>query len=252
MNENLVSIIMPNYNTVKYIEESVLSVLNQTYKEFELIIVDDDSDDESVNLIKNMADSRIKLFCLNRNKGAANARNVAIENASGHYIAFMDSDDIWAPEKLDKQIKFMRNNDVSFLATYYDYVDFKGRNLNRVIKGKLVRNYWQLLKDCPGNSTIIYDAELLGKTYVPIIKRRNDYLMWLKVIKKAKLIYVIPEVLVHYRVREGSLSRNKINLIKYHWHIYRQYEKLNLLVSGYLIFYLMIRGIIRKINNLNI
>ncbi|MCX7578421.1 glycosyltransferase family 2 protein [Leuconostoc falkenbergense] len=249
MREDIVSIIMPNYNTAEYVENSIWSVLNQTYGNLELIIVDDMSYDNSKNIIKKLAmtDSRINLICLDENKGAANARNLGIDLAKGRYIAFIDSDDIWAFNKLEKQLKFMKDKKISFVASYYDYIDYTGKRLDRIVRGKITRNYWDLLKDCPGNSTIIYDSQILGKTFVPLIKKRNDYLMWINVIKKAKLIYVIPDILVHYRIRSNSLSYNKKDLIKYHWRIYRNYEKLNVFKSSYLIFHLVRKGVIRKL-----
>lgn len=252
MREDIVSIIMPNYNTAEYVENSIWSVLNQTYENLELIIVDDMSSDNSISIIKKLAmiDSRIKIICLDENKGAANARNVGIDLANGKYISFIDSDDIWVSDKLEKQLKFMKDKKISFVASYYDYIDYNGRSLNRTVGGARVRNYWELLKNCPGNSTIIYDSQILGKTFVPLIKRRNDYLMWINVIKKANLIYVMPDVLVHYRIRSNSLSYNKKSLIKYHWEIYRNYEKLNVCKSSYLILHLVRKGVIRKLLSL--
>lgn len=249
MSFELVSVIMPNYNTGRYVVDAINSVLNQTYKNLELIIVDDKSEDDSINVLKEIAskDARVKLILLSKNSGAANARNIAVEKAHGRYISFIDSDDIWSTDKIDKQVKFMRDRNVSFVASYYDYIDFENKNLNHIVKGPLLRDYFGVLKYCPGNSTVIYDAVKLGKTTIPLIKRRNDYVMWLKVIKKSKQLYIIPDILVHYRIRPGSLSSNKKGLVKYHWRIYRKYEKLNLITTLYLIIYLSTRGIYRKI-----
>lgn len=249
MNLELVSVIMPSYNTGTYVSDSIESVLQQTYRNLELIIVDDHSTDGSVNLIKDIAlkDERIKLIVLPENSGAANARNIAINKAQGQYISFIDSDDLWVSDKIEKQVKFMRTKNVSFVASYYEYINFNNEKMNRIIRGSLKRDYYGVLKNSPGNSTVIYDVLAVGKTYVPLIKKRNDYVMWLQIIKKAKQLYVMPEVLVHYRIRPGSLSSNKKGLIKYHWYIYRNYEKLNVFSTLYLITNLMIRGIYRKI-----
>lgn len=249
MSDELVSVIMPNYNTGQYVVDAIQSVLNQTYKNVELIVVDDHSTDDSIGILKNIVanDERVKLIVLPKNKGAANARNIAIEKAQGRYISFIDSDDIWLTDKIEKQIKFMKAKNVAFVASYYDYIDFNNKSLNRVVKGPLLRDYFGVLKYCPGNSTVMYDAFKLGKTTIPLIKRRNDYVMWLKVIKKSKQLYIMPDILVHYRIRPGSLSSNKKGLVKYHWHIYRNYEKLNLITTLYLITYLSTRGIYRKI-----
>ncbi|MDI6572590.1 glycosyltransferase family 2 protein [Leuconostoc lactis] len=248
-NNGLVSVIMPNYNTGEYVIDAINSVLRQTYSDIELIVVDDKSNDDSVSSIKEMAnlDERIKLVLLDENQGAANARNIGIQQARGKYLAFIDSDDIWIQTKLEKQLKYMSDNNIAFLASYYDYVDFQNNSLNKVIKGPLERDYFEVLRNCPGNSTVIYNTEMLGKTTIPLIRRRNDYVMWLKVIKKAKMLYVMPEILVHYRIRPNSLSSKKTGLVKYHWYIYRKIEKLNFFISLYLIFYLVGRGVGRKI-----
>ena len=246
---NLVSVIMPNYNTEDFIEESVESVLKQSYRNFELIIVDDLSTDNSVRKIKELQklDERIKLIELKSNGGAANARNTAIEHANGEFIAFIDSDDIWVDEKLRIQVEFMKKENLTFVGSYYKYIDFEGNDLNKVIRGKTLRNYWQILKDSPGNSTVIYNVRTLGKTYVPIIKKRNDYLMWLNVIKKAKSITILPEILVNYRIRPNSLSHSKKGLVKYHWKIYRKYEHLGMIKSIYLVIYFITKGVLRKL-----
>lgn len=248
MNLELVSVIMPNYNTGTYVSDSIESVLKQTYRNLELIIVDDHSTDDSVSLIKDIAlkDERIKLIILPENGGAANARNIAIDKAQGRYISFIDSDDLWVSDKIEKQVKFMRTKNVSFVASYYEYINFNNEKMNRVIRGSLKRDYYGVLKNSPGNSTVIYDVLAVGKTYVPLIKKRNDYVMWLQIIKKTKQLYVMPEVLVHYRIRPGSLSSDKKGLIKYHWCIYRNYEKLNVFFTLWLITNLIIRGIYRK------
>lgn len=246
---NLVSVIMPNYNTEDFIEESVESVLKQTYHNFELIIVDDLSTDNSVRKIKELQklDERIKLIELKNNGGAANARNIAIEHANGEFIAFIDSDDIWVDEKLRIQVEFMKKENLTFVGSYYKYIDFEGNDLNKVIRGKTLRNYWQILKESPGNSTVIYNARILGKTYVPIIKKRNDYLMWLNVIKKARSVTILPEILVNYRIRPNSLSHSKRGLVKYHWKIYRKYEHLSIAKSIYLVMYFITKSILRKL-----
>lgn len=246
---NLVSVIMPNYNTEDFIEESVESVLKQNYHNFELIIVDDLSTDNSVRKIKELQklDERIKLIELKNNGGAANARNIAIEHANGEFIAFIDSDDIWVDEKLRIQVEFMKKENLTFVGSYYKYIDFEGNDLNKVIRGKTLRNYWQILKESPGNSTVIYNARILGKTYVPIIKKRNDYLMWLNVIKKARSVTILPEILVNYRIRPNSLSHSKRGLVKYHWKIYRKYEHLSIAKSIYLVMYFITKSILRKL-----
>ena len=236
-NNNLVSIIMPTYNAVKYIRESIQSILDQTYENWELIVVDDCSVDETVSVINTYVDDRIHLVKLPENKGAAVARNTALENVSGKYIAFLDSDDLWHKEKLSKQLKFMQDNNYLFTSTDYGEINESGKKTGVVVKSHPKLDYNGVLKYCPGNSTVMYNAEELGIFFIPDIKRRNDFVMWLQVIKKAEYIYGLPEVMTYYRVREGSLSKDKKKLIKYQWKVYRDIEKLPLVKSIFLLFH---------------
>jgi len=238
MSEDLVSIIMPAYNCGDFIGIALDSVVAQTYQNWELIVVDDCSTDNTAEIVKEYMrrDSRIKYLRLDKNSGAAVARNTAIDIAKGKYIAFLDSDDVWFPNKLSKQIEFMKKNGYTFTCTSYTKIDEKGNYL-RTVKARIKNDYEDILKNCPGNSTVIYDSEKLGKFKVPNIRKRNDYVMWLQVIKKAKYLYGLQEPLSSYRIRRGSLSKNKLTLVKYHWKVYREIEKLPLLKSVYLIIY---------------
>lgn len=225
---------MPAYNSEKYIEESILSIQKQIYDNWELIIVDDCSTDSTVDKIQNIKDPRIKLIQFEVNSGAAKARNRAIEEAKGEYIAFLDSDDLWTEVKLLNQISFMQNNNYFFTSTQYAEM---GQD-NRIIS--IMNNFEELdyngvLKFCPGNSTVIYNAKELGKFYIPDIRKRNDFAMWLQVIKKANILHGLKETNTIYRVREGSLSNNKTKLIKYQWKVYRDIENLSLFRSIYLL-----------------
>lgn len=231
--EDLVSIIMPLYNASNYIGNTIKCIQAQTYCNWELIVVDDLSTDNSAELVSKFAsqDSRIKLFKQNKNQGAAMARNRAVKESNGKFLAFLDSDDIWVPDKLTRQINFMKTNNQSFTCSYYGKIDEDGNNLHYTVKAKRIVTYNRLLLHNIGNSTVIYNKEVLGKTYIPNIRKRNDYLMWLTVIKKAQRIICIPEVLTFHRLRAESLSSKKMSLFKYHWLIYRKYEKLSLLKS---------------------
>ena len=240
--EDLVSIIMPTYNCADFIGETIESVLAQDYKNWELIVVDDCSTDDTENIVEKYRynEERIKYHRLEKNSGAAIARNTAIDLANGRYIAFLDSDDLWVSTKLSTQIYFMKDNNYYFTCTKYNKIDEKSKSLNRIIKVKNKSDYNGVLKTCPGNSTVIYDSEKLGKFKIDNIKKRNDYVMWLQVIKKARYLYGIDEVLGSHRIRRNAISSKKISLVKYHWIVYRNIEKLSVLKTIYLIFYWII------------
>lgn len=247
LSEELVSIIMPAFNCAEFIGTTIESVISQTYTNWELIIVDDCSTDNTPKIIKEymLKEMRIKYNRLMKNSGAAISRNKAIELAGGKYLAFLDSDDVWFPEKLAKQIGFMKENEYKFTCTSYAKIDESGNHLDQVIKTQKLRDYEGILKDCPGNSTVIYDADMLGKFKIPNIKKRNDYVMWLKIVKQAEYLHGLDEVLGAHRIRSGGLSSNKISLIGYHWKVYRRYEKLPVTKSIYLICYWVLSTIFK-------
>src|SRR5690625_3515486 len=228
---------MPAYNSEAFINETIDSIKNQTYKNWELIIVDDCSTDNTIKIIKDYQkeDSRIQLFEQEKNMGTAIARNIAVEKANGQYLAFIDSDDLWKKEKLTAQLSFMEENNYKFTSTSYEEVDEQGNPTGKKILSQKKLDYDGLLKFNQGNSTIIYNASELGKFYIPDIRKRNDFVMWLQVIKKTKYIYGMEEALTQYRVRDGSLSSNKLDLVKYQWKVYREIENLSLTKSVYLL-----------------
>ena len=237
--EDLVSIIIPTYNCGKFIGETIESALKQTYKNWEMIIVDDCSKDNTNEVVEKYSkeDSRIKYYALSKNSGAAIARTKAMEIASGKYMAFLDSDDLWVKDKLQKQITFMKNNDYNFTCTAYEQIDEDGGTLDRIIKAIPKTSYNRLLLDCPvGNSTVMYNVEMLGKFVVPNIRKRNDDALWFQILKKEKYIYGIPEPMMKYRIRNNSISSNKVSLVKYHWKLYREIEHLSVLRSTFHIF----------------
>jgi len=236
MNESLVSIITPLYNSEKFISETIESVLSQKYNNWEMIIVDDCSTDGGVEIVKDYKrnDERIKLIQLDKNSGAAIARNKAIEYAKGRFIAFLDSDDLWHPNKLKKQIDFMIINDYEFTYTGYQKITEKGQILDKYVSVKKKLSYKKALySNYIGCLTVVYDRKKLGKIYMPLIKKRQDYALWLKILKIIKFGYGLDENLAYYRLRDNSMSSNKINLIKYHWKLYRDIEELSVLKSLY-------------------
>ena len=221
-----VSIIMPNYNCEKFIEETISSVLAQTYENWELLIVDDCSTDSSVEIIKNYCknDDRIKLFINEENSGAAASRNWALREATGKWIAFLDSDDIWLPEKLEKQLAFMVKNEYKFTFTKYRQIDEQSQPLGKVVIGpsKISKRKMKYCCCYLGCLTVMYDAETVGIIQIDeSIRKRNDDAMWLKVRKFADAYY-LDELLAAYRVRKGSIShQGKWSLVKYHYKLYR-------------------------------
>jgi glycosyltransferase involved in cell wall biosynthesis len=245
--EDLVSIIMPAYNCSEYIGITIDSVIAQTYKNWEIIIIDDCSSDNTEEVVKEYIskDPRIIYHKLDENSGAAVARNRAIDLAEGKYMAFLDSDDVWFPEKLTKQISCMKEYGYNFTCTSYTKIDENGNYLNRTIRAQSKRDYNGVLKTCPGNSTVIYDAESLGKFKIPNIKKRNDYVMWLQVIKKEKYLYGLVEPLSSHRIRTNAISSNKSSLVSYHWKVYREIEKLSIMESSYLVLYWIIATVFK-------
>lgn len=243
--EDLISIITPTYNCGRYIGETIESVLNQSYQNWEMIIVDDCSVDNTKEVVEEYVeqDKRIKYYLLEVNSGAAVARTKAMELASGEYMAFLDSDDLWMPDKLERQISFMKINDYNFTCTAYEQINENGNLLNKIIKTKSKTDYNGVLLSCPvGNSTVMYNVKKLGKFVVPNIRKRNDDALWLQILKKEKYINGMPDVLMKYRVRANSISSNKVKLVKYHWKLYREIEHLSILRSSFhIIFWVFLK-----------
>ena len=240
MINGLVSVVTPTFNCGKYIGKTLESIINQTYNNLEVIVVDDCSMDNTCEVVNYYLkkDNRIKYFRLGENSGAAVARSIAIEKARGEFIAFLDSDDIWYRDKLEKQLEFMRTNNVAFTCTAYEQMDEHDNSLNKIITPPSRISYNRLLLDCPvGNSTVVYSVAKMGKFKVPNIRKRNDDALWLQMLKKEPCIYGINEVLARYRIRNNAISSNKLDLIKYHWFLYRKIEHLSIVRSLFHIVY---------------
>ena len=224
--DQLVSIIMPSYNTGRFIAETVNSVLAQTYTNWEIIIVDDCSTDNTDEIVAQfLSDSRIKYLKNEKNSGAAVSRNRALREAKGKWIAFLDSDDLWAPDKLERQIAFMENNGYHFSYTNYSEIDEESKPLGKSVTGPKKIGKTGMYNYCwPGCLTVMYDAETVGLIQIADIKKNNDYAMWLKVCKKAKC-YLLNEDLASYRKRAGSISNHSYKaLIKWHYKLFREAE----------------------------
>lgn len=234
----LVSVIMPTYNCGKYILQSLESVIAQTITDWEIQIVDDCSTDDTAEILKPYLEKyqNIHYHVLSQNGGPAVARTEAIKHAMGKYIAFLDSDDIWSPNKLEKQISFMEETGAKFSATGYSWMDEDGNDLHTVLIPPQKTDYKKMLRLASpiGNLSVIYDQEALGKFEVPLIKKRNDFALWLQILKKTDFCYGMEEVLATYRVgRTGSVSGNKFKLAKYHWQLYHEIEGHNVVRSLY-------------------
>lgn len=245
MNE-LVSVIMPSYNTVDYISDSIKSVLAQTYKNWELVIVDDCSTDNSVDVIKSFEDSRIKLLYNEKNSGAAISRNYALREAKGKWIAFLDSDDIWEPKKLEKQIEFMKENGYAF--TFTDYrICLNGNWLPYINTGPNVVDKRRMLDYCYFSTiTVMYDRDKIGLIQIADLKKNNDYAMWLKAIEKSDA-YRLPECLSYYIKHEGSVSSGgKTKLIKWHYRLFKDGLGKNSIMSVILTANNIVHGIWKK------
>lgn len=233
----LVSVITASYNCSDFIGKTIESIQSQTYQNWELLITDDCSTDNSREVIESYAgnDSRIKLFKLPKNGGAGLARNNSIREAKGRFIAFCDSDDRWYPEKLERQLKFMCENNLGLCYTSYDTCDENG-----VINGyvvclpKLTR--LKIIRDNGiGCLTAVYNAEKIGKHFMPSIRKRQDWCLWIDIITKTGAAYGLQEPLSLYRVRGGSISSNKIEMLRYNFNVYHQVLKYNKLVSALLL-----------------
>lgn len=244
---SIISIITPSHNSAQFISETIQSVLTQSFSDWELIIVDDCSTDNSVDVIQSFVeqDSRIKLIQLSKNSGAAVARNSAIEAAQGRYIAFLDSDDLWLPDKLEKQLAFMQANNYPFTFAAYDKVDENGQVFGHIgVPDKVA--YSDLLKMCSiGCLTAMYDTQYFGKVTMPLIRKRQDLGLWLKLLKKTDYAYGFNETVAQYRVRSDSISANKFNAAKFTWHLYREVEGLNLLKASYYFSHYAVRSLLR-------
>ncbi|MBR5553291.1 MAG: glycosyltransferase family 2 protein [Clostridia bacterium] len=248
MNE-LVSIIMPSYNTARFIKETIDSVFAQTYQNFELIIVDDCSTDETDEVVAPyLCDARVKYIKNEKNSGAAVSRNRALKEAGGKWIAFLDSDDLWEPEKLEKQIDFMKKGEYYFSYTNYVEIDEKSALLGRKVSGPKKITKSGMYNFCwPGCLTVMYDAERVGLVQIEDIKKNNDYAMWLKAIKKANC-YLLDQELARYRKRSGSISNHSYTkLIKWHYRLYRHAEKKDPVSSFVLTLRNLFFGVIKKI-----
>lgn len=243
---NLVSVIMPSFNSADTILASIQSVQRQSYTDWELLITDDCSTDETLAIIKSLAvdDHRIKLFINESNQGAGYSRNNSIAKSVGKYIAFLDSDDLWVDSKLSRQINFMEENEINFSFTQYQKIN--NDKLGKIITPPDKVSYHELLKsNVIGCLTAMYDASALGKLYMPTIRKRQDMALWLKILEQVDYAHCINEVLAYYREGHNSLSSNKAKILLSQWQFYRGYLGFNIVKSGYYFYFYAMRAVLK-------
>ena len=246
----MVSVIMPVHNAGKYLEEAIRTVMSQTYSNWELLVVNDNSTDNSMEIASRLADEdcRIKIFDNPTPTGyPATPRNMAVEHASGRYIAFLDSDDVWLPGKIEHQLPFFDESEkIGVVFSNYEKVDEYSNREERVVKARKITSYKQLLLgNVIGNVTAMYDVERVGKVYFSKV-RHEDYAMWLSILKRGFVARNTGKVVALYRVSHNSVSSRKLALLSWQWRIYRDVEHLNVFKSAYYYLNYAIRGFFKS------
>ena len=234
----LVSIIVPVYNSEAYLAQTIESVQQQTYPHWELILVDDCSTDTSAAMIAGYVaqDKRIRYIRLSENSGAAVARNAGLEASKGRYIAYLDADDLWFPRKLERQVAFLTENNVHFSCCAYEKIEQDGTSLHKTVWMPKTMNYHQLLKDTIIQTVgVIVDTKFVDPKLLvmPNVRRGQDFATWLQILRSGVLFHGQPEVLAAYRRVSTSLSANKLRAFKRTWHVYRQVEQLPLVYAAW-------------------
>lgn len=246
----LVSIITPSWNCGRFVEETLQSILAQTYAHWELLFQDDCSTDNTQQIVLAYAekDARIKYACNPQNSGAAITRNNALKRAKGKWIAFLDSDDLWLPNKLEEQLKFMVDNNYAFSYTNYSEINEQSHELGKIITGPKHITKYEMYAYCwPGCLTVMYNRETIGNIQIKSIEKNNDYALWLKVIQYADC-HLLDKTLAKYRKRTGSISNHSyVQLIKWHYRLFHESEQRNMLLSTVLTIGNLIFGTLKKI-----
>ncbi len=244
-----VSIITPTFNSSKYISETIIGVINQTYSNWELIIIDDKSTDNTIEIVKKIQakENRIVLIESETNNGAGVARNRGLEIANGRYISFLDSDDIWEPTKLESQLGFMDKNDAAISFTGYSIMDESMVNVKSVINVPHKLDLHSYLKNTViGMSTSMIDKSKVGDFRLNKIRSRQDGILWIELLKSGFIAYGLNEQLVKYRFRNDSVSANKLKAMSKVWYIYRAYAKLNFIQTLYFFFFYVYNNLKRR------
>lgn len=250
---DLVSIIVPIYNVANYIEETMDCVLAQTYSDWELLLVEDCSIDGTAVLIEQYmertGDSRIRLLSQPSNMGAARARNRGLKEAKGRYIAYLDADDLWEPEKLEKELAFMKEKDAAFAFTGYEFADETGRGMGKVVHVPETLTYRQALSNTTiFTTTVMFDLEKLPREQLEMpVMKSEDTALWFRVLRSGVTAYGLDENLVKYRRAGKSLSSNKLEAIRRIWNLYRRAEGMNIISSAWHFCFWALRAVKRRI-----
>ncbi|NOY22054.1 MAG: glycosyltransferase family 2 protein [Acidobacteria bacterium] len=241
------SVIMPVYNSKKFLEESANSVLSQQYDSLELLLIDDGSTDGSRVLIHKLSaqDRRVRPIFLPSNSGPARSRNAGIEQATGQFIAFLDSDDVWLPEKLKLQLQFMKETGAAVSFTAYRKMDLSGK-LGETVRVPEKANYHKLLKtNSIGMLTAVYDRKQVGTRLLPDILKRQDYALWLQILRDGHVARGLNRVLAHHRIHGNSISRNKLDAARYQWRVYRELEGIGRCRSAWYFSHYAVYGLLK-------
>ncbi len=246
----LISVIMAAYNAEKTIEQAIMSVLTQSYKNLELLVVDDCSSDHTVSIVECIAkkDVRVKLVQNPKNSGVSYTRKQGLEKSAGSWIAILDSDDVWDPEKLEKQIELQKEKNADLLYTGSAFMNENGKRIDWYLHAPAELTYRQLLKqNLVSNSSALVRKELYDQFYAVGDRMHEDFAIWLGILKTGRKAYGVDEPLLVYRLAKSSKSGNKLNAAKMNWNTYR-YVGLNLLEAAYFMCWYMIKGILKYRN----
>lgn len=254
MGKPTVSVIMPTHNDVKYLTRAIDSVISQSFKDWELLVVDDGSTDDTPDVIAEYCkkESRIKAFRIDQASGSpTKPRNIGIENATGRFIAFLDSDDLWLPTKLEHQMDvFEKEDKAAIVFSYYKVISEEGITMQGAITSPAISDYKHLLKgNVIGCLTTIYDTDKVGKQYFPYCGH-EDYVVWLSILKIGWKAYNTNTVEAKYQVKESSVSSNKFKAMQWQWNIYRNVERIGVLKSVYYFINYAVRAVAKRMNML--
>ena len=247
--EEKVSIIIPVYNAQNYIAETVECVMKQDYTNWELILVENGSTDDSLKCIQSFRDERIRVICAGENIGAARARNLGMQESTGAYACYLDADDLWEPDKLSSQVAFMKEQEASFSFTGYEFADANGQRLGKIVKVPQTIVYKQALGNTTiFTSTVMFDTRKISRERLNMpVMESEDTALWFKLLREGETAYGLNRNLVRYRRPEHSLSSNKFVAMKRIWNLYRKAEKLNVFASAWYFVQWAFRAVLRRV-----